>query len=50
MVVVVNRRHVLRSAEAAIRRPQFSFDQPVKIVFAGEDAVDEGGPKREFFR
>jgi len=49
-MVVVYWRHVLRSAEMALRRPQFNFNQPVKIVLAGEEAIDEGGPKREFFR
>lgn len=48
--VVVNRRDVLRSAIAASVKPGFSFFRPVEIVFAGEEAVDVGGPKREFFR
>jgi len=50
VVVVVSRRRVLKSAEFSVKKPDFSFDRPVRIVFAGEDAVDEGGPKREFFR
>ena len=50
LAVVVNRRRVLKSAELAVQKASFSFDRPVKVVFSGEDAVDEGGPKREFFR
>jgi len=50
VVVVVSRRRVLKSAEFSVKKPDFSFDRPLRIVFAGEDAVDEGGPKREFFR
>ena len=33
----------------AIERKRFSFLKLVFVTFAGEDAVDEGGPKREFF-
>ena len=50
LAVVVNRRRVLKSAELAVQKASFSFDRPVKVVFFSEDAVDEGGPKREFFR
>jgi len=50
ITVIVNRRAVLRSAKLAVSKPGFSFNRPVKIVFSGEDAVDEGGPRREFFR
>lgn len=48
--IVVSRRAVLRSVQLAMRRPEFSFTRPAQIHFAGEDAVDEGGPRREFFR
>ena len=48
--IVVNRRRVLRSALTAISNARFSFLQPIKVEFAGEDAVDEGGPRREFLR
>ena len=40
----------MRSTMMAIKRPNFKFSKPVRVVFAGEDAVDEGGPSREFFR
>lgn len=48
--VVVRRRHILQSFYRAIRGTNFSYAKPVKIIFSGEDAVDEGGPRREFFR
>jgi len=50
LMIVVNRRSILRSVELAMRRPDFTFFRPPKIHFSGEDAVDDGGPRREFFR
>ena len=50
VTIVVNRRRVLKSAELAINKEDFSFTRPVTVVFSGEDALDDGGPKREFFR
>jgi len=50
LVVIVNRRSVLKSAAMALKTPQFDFNRPVRVVFAGEEAVDDGGPRREFFR
>jgi len=50
VTLVVNRRRVMKSAELAISKADFSFTRPVKVIFSGEDAVDDGGPKREFFR
>jgi len=49
-IIVVNRRSVLRSVSIAMAKSDFSFQRPVQVVFAGEDAEDKGGPKREFFR
>jgi len=48
--IVVSRRAVLRSVQLAMCRPEFSFTRPAQIHFAGEDAIDDGGPRREFFR
>lgn len=31
------------------RRPWFKPDDRIKVVFVGEPAIDDGGPKREFF-
>jgi len=50
LTIVINRRAVLKSAMLALKKANFSFDKPLKVVFSGEDAEDEGGPKREFFR
>ena len=38
------------STQRAIERKRFTFFKPVIVAFAGEEAVDDGGPTREFFR
>ena len=48
--VVVHRRNLLASVLRATTRPTFDFHKRVNIVFAGEDAADNGGPSREFMR
>lgn len=50
LTLIVNRRSILRSVQVAMRSIDFSFFRPLEIVFSGEDALDEGGPRREFFR
>ena len=48
--VVINRSSVYKSTLRAIQRDTFSFEKPVGVTFAGEEAVDYGGPRREYFR
>ena len=48
--ITISRKAIFATARMAIERKRFSFLKPVCVTFAGEDAVDEGGPKREFFR
>lgn len=48
--ITIQRRSILSSTSRAIGRKSFSFLQRVTINFSGEDAVDGGGPKREYFR
>jgi Ubiquitin-protein ligase len=48
--IVVNRNDILGSAIRAVSRKTFSFKKPLTVTFAGEEAVDTGGPKREFLR
>lgn len=48
--IIISRKSVLPSTLRAIERKRFSFFKPVIVTFAGEEAVDAGGPKREFFR
>jgi len=49
-VIVVRRSRVLSSAFDAMKRPAFSCFKNLKVEFSGEGAVDDGGPRREFFQ
>lgn len=48
--VVISRKHVFPSTVRAIKRSAFTFIKPLMVTFSGEEAVDTGGPKREFLR
>ncbi|XP_071821218.1 uncharacterized protein [Apostichopus japonicus] len=49
--LVIRRKKVIKTATDVIRKQtEFSFYKDPVIHFSGEDAVDLGGPKREFFR
>ena len=48
--IIISRKSVLATTLRAIERKKFSFFEPLIVTFAGEAAVDLGGPKREFFR
>ena len=47
--MLVNRRHLIYTTKLAMKVADFSLVRPVVVRFAGEDADDEGGPRREFF-
>ena len=47
---VTNGNLELLSSIRAIQRSTFSFVKPVHVSFSGEEAVDAGGPRREYFR
>ena len=47
--VLINRRRLVFSTKLAVKVANFSPFRPVIVRFAGEDAVDDGGPRREFF-
>ena len=48
--IIRNRKNILSSTIRAIERGKLSFLPPVHIKFSGQDGVDAGGPRREFFR
>jgi hypothetical protein len=48
--IVVKRSDVLKSLLIAMNKPTFSFGNNLSVVFAGEEAEDQGGPRREFLR
>ena len=49
-IITVRRRHIWSDTKRIFSKPYANLTQPVKVVFVGEQAEDEGGPKREFFR
>lgn len=46
----VRRTHLFTDAVRAFSKPCFNVSKMLKVVFIGEASVDEGGPRREFFR
>ena len=48
--IVISRKALLQSTLRAVERKSFSFFKPLTVTFSGEDAIDAGLPKREFFR
>ena len=49
-IINVDRHNVLDGALRAFRRATFRPWRRPSVKFSGEDAIDEGGPRREFFR
>lgn len=45
----IRRNHMWHDALRAITKPTFDPLLPVRVTFIGEPAVDDGGPRREFF-
>ncbi|XP_056585576.1 G2/M phase-specific E3 ubiquitin-protein ligase-like isoform X3 [Triplophysa dalaica] len=48
--VLVNRNRLLQSAKNAVSNCNFSWTKLPFVKFVGEEALDCGGPKREFLR
>jgi len=46
----IRRKTILEAVQHYIKSPEFSFLKTPCVTFFGENAVDQGGPKREFFR
>ncbi len=49
-IINVCRERVLDGAIRGFSRTSFDPCKPLSVKFVGEDAIDEGGPSREFFR
>ena len=45
----VRRTNIVADATRALKR-NFDATKLLKVMFAGEPSVDEGGPRREFFQ
>ena len=46
----VRRRNLFGDAVQAFSKPHFNVSKMLKVRFIGEQSVDTGGPRREFFR
>lgn len=45
----VKRNHIWSDTLRAVKKTSFNPINPLHVTFIGEPAVDEGGPRREFF-
>ena len=45
----VRRNHIWNDALRSLAKASFNPLMPVRVTFIGEPAIDEGGPRREFF-
>ena len=48
--IAVRRRHIWRDSKLVLCRPNNVYSTGMQITFVSEAAVDEGGPRREYFR
>lgn len=49
-VLTVNRQSLVADAMKQVAAKEEQWLRPLKVIFQGEEGVDEGGLKREFFR
>ena len=49
-LISVRRQHVWKDSLCQFARPSFSIQKQVRVSFVGEEAVDAGGPRREYWR
>lgn len=50
LCIAVRRRHVWRDTKLVLSRRNNVYSGGIRVTFISEAAVDEGGPRREFFR
>lgn len=48
--IQVRRKYVWKDTLRAFKQPRFTTRKRLKIEFIGESAIDDGGPRREYFR
>ena len=46
----VRRKHIFEDSMRAFAKPSFNVAKMLKVRFISEQAEDQGGPRREFFR
>ena len=50
LCIAVRRRHLWNDAKLVLSRQNNAYSMGMRVTFVSEAAVDEGGPRREFFR
>ena len=50
LCIAVRRRHLWKDAKLVLSRTNNVYSMGMRVTFISEAAVDEGGPRREFFR
>ena len=49
-IIRIRRKHLWEDTVRAVTKSGFRCNHSLKVHFIGEEAEDEGGPRREFFR
>uniref|UniRef100_A0A4W3GD99 HECT and RLD domain containing E3 ubiquitin protein ligase 4 n=1 Tax=Callorhinchus milii TaxID=7868 RepID=A0A4W3GD99_CALMI len=50
LVLIVRREHIVEDAVEALRKSKnVDYKKPLKVIFVGEEAIDAGGVRKEFF-
>ena len=50
LCIAVRRRHLWKDTKLVLSRRNNVYSMGMRVTFVSEAAVDEGGPRREFFR
>ena len=48
--ITIRRRHILKDTMKYLRHTPWQSSQHLRVIFIGEPGIDDGGPRREFFR
>ena len=46
----MRRRHLWKDSKIVLSRPNNAYSMGMRVTFVSEAAIDEGGPRREYFR
>ena len=49
-LVTVRRKHIWSDIKRCFSKQYTNFTLPLRVIFVGEPAANQGGPKREYFR
>ena len=49
LTINIRRKNLIEDTLNEISRPDIKLQNPIKVKFVGEQGVDEGGVRKEFF-